>query len=386
MATTIVSGVQYSGIWTLAQVNAAISAGTWTGLPYLYSWGNNNYGQLGLGNTTNYSSPKQVGSSVSDWLSVAGGQYTFSGRKNNGTIWSCGWGVSNYGNLGHGNALNYSSPKQIGALTTWASLIVGPNITFGVTTSGALWAWGRGTLGGLGLGNVTSYSSPKQVGALTNWSIGSGGQSMAAFIKTDGTLWTWGGNFYGGLGLSNITNYSSPKQVGSGTYWTQISINDEYSMVALRTGGTLWSWGLNSSGELGLGNITNYSSPKQVGALTTWVSISAGRDSVLAVKTDGTLWSWGSNTYGRLGLGNTTNYSSPKQVGALTTWLTIAAGEYGRGMVAKKTDGTLWTWGGNDFGQLGLGDITNRSSPTQVGALTTWSLIGTSGQSVFATA
>ena len=69
MATTIVSGVQYSGIWTMNQVNAAVSAGTWTNLPYLYSWGYNASGQLGLGNTTTYSSPKQVGA-LTTWLSV----------------------------------------------------------------------------------------------------------------------------------------------------------------------------------------------------------------------------------------------------------------------------------------------------------------------------
>jgi len=89
----------------------------------------------------------------------------------------------------------------------------------------------------------------------------------------------------------------------------------------------LYSWGRNNSGQLGLGNITNYSSPKQVGALTTWLNIAAGIYHTIATKTDGTLWTWGRNNRGQLGLSNITNYSSPKQVGALTTWLNIAAGE-----------------------------------------------------------
>ena len=107
----------------------------------------------------------------------------------------------------------------------------------------------------------------------------------------------------------------------------------------------LYSWGSNFLGPLGLGNTTKYSSPKQVGALTTWLSIAGGIYFSLATKTDGTLWSWGYNTYGQLGLGNTTNRSSPVQVGAITTWLNITGGE--RHTLATKTDGTLWSWGGN---------------------------------------
>jgi alpha-tubulin suppressor-like RCC1 family protein len=114
-----------------------------------------------------------------------------------------------------------------------------------------------------------------------------------------------------------------------------------------------------------------YSSPKQIGALTTWSKIDAWHAS-MAIKTDGTMWSWGRNNYGQLGLGDTTNRSSPVQVGASSNWLNIAAGTYGNHAVAIKTDGTLWTWGQNNNNQLGLGDTTSRSSPVQVGALTTW--------------
>jgi alpha-tubulin suppressor-like RCC1 family protein len=133
----------------------------------------------------------------------------------------------------------------------------------------------------------------------------------------------------------------------------------------------MWSWGSNDAGQLGIGNTTNQSSPVQIGALTTWLSIAGGGyGHNLAIKTDGTLWSWGRNTKGELGLGDTTNRSSPVQIGALTTWLSIAAGGYAS--MTIKTDGTLWSWGGNSYGQLGQGNTTNRSSPVQIGALTNW--------------
>jgi len=90
----------------------------------------------------------------------------------------------------------------------------------------------------------------------------------------------------------------------------------------------LWTWGDNYSGQLGLGNTTYFSSPKQVCSLTTWLNIAGGGYETIATKTDGTLWTWGYNIYGQLGLGNTTYYSSPKQVGSLTTWSKIAGGQY----------------------------------------------------------
>jgi len=163
-------------------------------------------------------------------------------------------------------------------------------------------------------------------------------------------------------------------QIGALTTWSKTATFKGLSGFAIKTDGTLWSWGDNGSGQLGLGNLTNYSSPVQVGALTNWSAVSGGASSTIAVKTDGTLWSWGDKSYGVLGLGNLISYSSPKQIGALTTWVTIASLVYATSAI--KTDGTLWSWGrNNNFGQLGLGNLTNYSSPKQVGALTTWSKV-----------
>jgi alpha-tubulin suppressor-like RCC1 family protein len=158
--------------------------------------------------------------------------------------------------------------------------------------------------------------------------------------QIDPHLFTWGYNADGQLGLSNTTNYSSPKQVGSLITWSKIISSENSFSLSIKTDGTLWSWGNNVYGQLGLGNTTYYSSPKQIGALTNWSTAIARKSAVAAVKTDGTLWTWGYNAQGQLGLGNTTNYSSPKQVGALTAWLSVAASWYN--FVATKTDGTLW--------------------------------------------
>jgi alpha-tubulin suppressor-like RCC1 family protein len=347
---------------------------------YLYSWGRNVYGELGLGNTTSYSSPKQVGA-LSNWLSVASGVSHTASIKTDGTFWS--WGRNNVGQLGLGNTTNYSSPKQVGILTNWEKVSCGRGGAFGggtftlaIKTNGTLWSWGSNGSGQLGLGDSSDRSSPVQIGALTDWlSVACGGDYTAA-IKTNGTIWAWGENGRGQLGLGNTTNYSSPKQIGALTDWSYVACGYEYT-VAIKANGTLWGWGYNALyGSLGLGNTTNYSSPKQIGALTNWLKVSCGTYFTTAIKTDGTLWAWGRNNGGQLGLGDASDRSSPVQVGALNTWATLGTGN--QCSFAVKTDKTVWSWGTNTYGQLGLGDTSNRSSPVQIGSATNWSSL-TSG-------
>jgi alpha-tubulin suppressor-like RCC1 family protein len=191
-----------------------------------------------------------------------------------------------------------------------------------------------------------------------------------ACIKTDGTLWTWGYNASGELGLQDIAERSSPVQVGSLTNWKQVGTGG-FNTVCVKVDGTLWTWGVNFSGQLGLEDTTARSSPVQVGSLTNWKQVSVGKESSGCIKTDGTLWTWGGSTDGQLGIGSSGFFgrrSSPVQVGTLTNWKQVNSGQYH--FVCIKTDGTLWIWGNNGFGRLGLGDSTNRSSPVQVGSLT----------------
>jgi alpha-tubulin suppressor-like RCC1 family protein len=334
----------------------------------LWSWGNNTSGRLGLNNTANRSSPVQVGTLV-NWAQVSAGKYSSAAVKEDGTLWT--WGDGAQGKLGLGTTTNYSSPKQVGALTGWLQVSISTAAVFAIKTDGGLWAWGLNNFGQLGLDNTTyAYSSPVQVGALTTWA------SVCAFndggfaIKTDGTMWSWGNNgTYGKLAQGDTISRSSPTQVGADIDWAKVTIT-ENTGLAIKTNGRLYAWGRGTFGVRGDSNTSIIRSPVAIGT-ESWANVSVlSASSTVAVRTDGTLWGWGRNVTGDLGLDNTVQYSSPVQVGALTGWLTA----YGRinSVVAIKTNGTLWAWGYNNPGTLGLNDTANRSSPVQVGALDSW--------------
>ena len=198
-------------------------------------------------------------------------------------------------------------------------------------------------------------------------------------IKTDGTMWGWGNNTYGYLGDNTTSNSkSSPVQIyGGGTTWSKVTASG--GTLSIKTDGTLWSWGWNGAGMLGLNQgpsqLESCSSPVQVPG-TTWSHISAGGNCAYAVKTDGTLWTWGVNDKGNLGQNNTTKYSSPTQIPG-TTWNFVTGAE--KQAFATKTDGSLWSWGYQYFGVLGhnQGGETLCSSPVQVPG--TWSTVRLGG-------
>jgi alpha-tubulin suppressor-like RCC1 family protein len=339
----------------------------------LYSWGYNGQGQLGHNDIANRSSPVQIGA-LTTWSQIASGQGFSLAIKTNGTMFS--WGSNTVGQLGRNDyAINRSSPVQIGALTTWSKIAGGASHSLAVKTDGTMWSWGNSGSGELGHNEDTNRSSPVQVGALTTWYQIAAGSSFSLAVKTDGTLWSWGFGSYGQLGHNDAISRSSPVQIGALTTWSQVTAGAQHSF-AIKTDGTMWSWGLGSNGRLGHNNVISRSSPVQVGALTTWAQVAGGGNSggnshSVALKTDGTLWSWGYGGNGRLGHNNLISHSSPVQIGALTTWSQIAAGQEFN--LAIKTDGTLWSWGQGSAGQIGDGAADNRSSPVQIGALTTWS-------------
>jgi alpha-tubulin suppressor-like RCC1 family protein len=336
----------------------------------LWTWGNNGEGNLGVTLTSRLSPGTTAGGGV-NWVQVSAGGATnvrySAAIKTDGTLWT--WGGNVAGKLGDGTTTSRSSPgTTAGGGTNWKQVACGYTNMAAVKTDGTLWTWGAATSGGLGDGTTTSRSSPgTTAGGGTNWKQVAAGSNIMGAVKTDGTLWTWGTGANGGLGDGTTTARSSPgTTAGGGTNWKQVAATVG-RMAAIKTDGTLWTWGRNTRGQLGDGTTTSRSSPgTTAGGGATWKSVDTADASndgqTVAIKMDGTLWTWGENIYGALGDGTTTSRSSPgTTAGGGTNWKMVSCGY--RNTAAVKLDGTLWTWGAAFNGALGDGTTTSRSSP-----------------------
>jgi alpha-tubulin suppressor-like RCC1 family protein len=430
----------------------------------LWAWGVNTSGQLGNGSTTQSTSPARVGTD-DDWEKICAGFTHSLAIKANGSLWA--WGSASSGQLGNGSSSANPTPGQVGSDTDWVSLAANTLTSCAIKSNGTLWVWGGNNGGMLGDGTISATQWPKLLTARTDWvdiscgiehllaldssgviwvsghadglsgaaprslalahqaeegwSVVSGRSSAYAGIRQDGSLWTWGQNDSGVIGGGTTSPSGStwlPSRVGSANDWRHLSTGLAPYMFGIKTGGTLWGWGINTSNRLGDGATTSRTTPVQIGSATDWRQVAAGNAHSMGVKTNGTLWGWGINTSGQLGDGGTTARTIPGQTGVQTDWSLVSCGgtfthaiktdgtlwAWGAGSgvgagstspqpapvkismdttwvqvsdgldhgLALKANGTLWSWGLNSSGQLGLGDLSSRLSPTQVGTDTDW--------------
>lgn len=278
------SPVQIGALTNWAQVSGGVSEFTTAAVKTdntLWAWGANGHGQLGSnsGLGTNRSSPVQVGA-LSIWAQVSvAGDFCAAVTTSNFLLT---WGLNNAGQLGHGNTISRSSPVQVSG-TDWAQASAGNNNCIAIRTTGTIWAWGAGTYGINGDNTTIARSLPVQIGALTNWSKVATGATSAAAVKTTGELFTWGSNASGQLGVGDSISRSSPVQVGALTDWSQPFVGSYPSAGCIKTDQTLWMWGNGTYGILGQNNISNRNSPVQVGSASSWADASLGGGHTLAL-------------------------------------------------------------------------------------------------------
>jgi len=372
-----------TGVWGLDQTYNKINQGSiweYSGSYAAYAWGRNeSKGVLADNSKTNRSSPTQIPGTTWTHIRIYDYNSASFGLKSDGTLWA--WGNNDDGRMGVnlGPDHSRSSPIQIGSDTNWSRIRGHSYGGMATKTDGTLWTWGVNSQGTLGHNNRTTYSSPKQIPGTWSNNFDMGEYAMLA-VKTDGTLWAWGANAeYGTLGQNEgggWDRYSSPVQI-PGTTWSQtagqLDINSA-AAAAMKTDGSLWCWGKNQAGRCGPaspGGNDGFSSPVQVPG-TTWSRVASGNYNTIATKTDGTLWVWGANTFGAHGRNNANPdnqvFHSPLQIGSDTDWseCDMSAGSYDT-KSGLKTDGTIWVWGRNDYGQLGQNQAQEYySSPTQI--------------------
>lgn len=231
-----------------------------------------------------------------------------------------------------------------------------------------MWGWGFNDVSQLGtVDNSMFIHHPTQIGNNRKWKSVSTDHGHSAAIAADGTLWTWGSNWAGQLGVGSKENKKTPVQVGKDRDWAQVYTGAEHTM-AVKKDGTVYTWGAGVDGRLGNGKTGNQLKPVAIGALN-WSSVSVGNGYTLLIKKDGSLWGWGSNDMGQLGNGSTKPLAVPAQIGKAKDWVAVSAGQ-GTSYGLKK-DGTLWTWG--KVSTLGGAGKLNTTTPIQIGSDRDWS-------------
>jgi alpha-tubulin suppressor-like RCC1 family protein len=344
----------------------------------VWAWGYNYDGQLGDSTFEDrYApvlvlTPNQKLSPLNVEEIAAGDNFSLALR--NGNVWA--WGYNDYGQLGDGTEDERNIPIKVkglngeGFLENITAVSGGSYHSLALDSEGSVWAWGCNCSGELGYDGENSNVPVKvEDESLTGVIAISAGYEFSMALKSDGTVWSWGDNYYGQLGNGENTDSSTPVRAvfPDGVTITAISTN-YYHSLALDSEGNVWAWGCNCSGELGYdGDNSNVAVKVEDENLTGVIAISAGDDYSMALKSDGTVWSWGYNYYGQLGNGENgydADSFTPVQAKDLTGITAIAAGYYHS--MALKSDGTVWAWGENSDGQLGNGTTDDSNIPIQV--------------------
>lgn len=310
-----------------------------------------------------------------------------------GTLWM--WGSNTSGQLGTGNRENSGVPVRVMDSVTAVSL--GNGVSAALKSDKSLWMWGsnyHGQLGTKGSGDVNigggnnfdhsskHYIHTTPVKVMDDVASVRAGSFYTAAIKTDGSLWMWGDNQYGHIGNGGekdrtdrygYTYQTEPVKIMDRVSYVTFN-EDAHTVAAIRTDGSLWMWGKNIHSELGnsgegdkfyefeeIHTIEVYQTTP-IKVLDSVASVSLGANHSAAVKTDGSLWMWGSNFYGQLGNGSTKDAGVPVKI-----LNGVAAVDLGWSRTAAlKTDGSLWTWGRNCYGQLGNGSTKDSAVPVKI--------------------
>jgi alpha-tubulin suppressor-like RCC1 family protein len=387
--TPVVSGSATS--WGSISMGKDYFCGVRTSDHAVWCQGYDGNGELGQHYNSEASSPTPLLPSTSSWSGGGTGYEGGCGVKTDGTLWC--WGDNSDGQVGVGvTATDYDWPVQAGVASTWRSVSVGSWTVCAVRTNDSLWCWGSTTFDQTGIAGAIGDVTVPTAGPAGSWSTVSVGETHTCAITTAGALWCWGDNGDGQLGINSVIDQETPQSVtvaGVST-WGSVSAGYYSTCAVAATGasaGKLFCWGRNTDGQVGIGNTTTPQRvPVQVGS-ASWSEATVGRGTVCGRQTAGSIWCWGLNDYGQLGQGGTAGtpieLTSPTQVGALTSWTHVVTG-WGFSC-ATKTDTTVWCWGRDDDGQLGGRVGTTRTTPQQVpDFVATWLDAHTSARGVLA--
>jgi alpha-tubulin suppressor-like RCC1 family protein len=341
-------------LYTFDSVATGFSSGAGLRSGVVYIWGVGSAGRLGLGDTANRSTPTRVvnESSFSAIVGSAISGSTFLALKSDGRVF--GWGSNNSAQLGNGTTIDRSTPTQVINESAFKSISQGNGYVLALKSDGRVFSWGFNSSGQLGISFTTNRSSPVQVVNESDFMQIAASDSTSYALKSDGRIFAWGNGSDGRLGDNLNGNRATPFQVVNESGFKAIAATSG-SCIALKSDGRIFTWGINATGELGVGDITGRSTPTQVINESDFKLIAGGGNTssggiTMALKSDGRLFSWGNNQQGYLGTGDIINRSTPVQVINESSFASVSVNQ--SFILALKSDGRLFTWGigGLNFG------------------------------------
>ena len=379
----------------------------------IWSWGLNSKGEIGNGTTTRYYTPQKIENTRGIQEISAGLNFAIALKADGGIL---AWGKDDKGQLGDGTWNGYSFPRYLSGFNDikeissgyWNTIFLlqdeyiydyesgpSPNLKkksgidsiktvstgwgycIALKNDGTVYAWGNNGVGQLGNGTNNSVSGVVQVMGLNNILEISSGDSHNLALDADGYVWAWGRNNCGQLGIGTNTDSYYPAKVKNpenANYLNDVKhiyASNNMSIIE-KNDGTFWAWGDNRYGQLGDGTDTNRNLPVQIIGLDNVKEVIPGGWNSYALKNDGTVLAWGNNWYGQLGNGTNTTSYTPVQVIGIDNVQKIKCGKiweenrYYNFAIALKNDGTVWSWGQNEFGELGNGSYRDKNMPAQV--------------------
>ncbi|WP_439663455.1 RCC1 domain-containing protein [Lentzea sp. HUAS TT2] len=354
------------------------------------AWGQSNNGSLGsgggLGENAYFGEPTARPVSGLSGVTALAGSYALLA---DGTVRA--WGSNSWGELGAGwHTYNgfASVPVQVRGLTGVTALAASQWNGYALRSDGTVWGWGYNYSDQLGPRSTTPdgiIDLPVRIGSLDDVVAIAATTGTGYALRSDGTVWSWGNNFAGELGNGTKGGSSYiPVQVTGLTDVTTIVANGN-ARYALRSDGTVWSWGSNSEGQLGNGTGTGESgTAAPVRDLTGVVSVAAAYATGIAVRADKTVVAWGSHYHGAAGIGFANRLVTvPTRIGKLSDGRAADVAKI-IGTYALRTDGSLWGWGGNTSCQLGYRDASDVTEPKLIPNLPPIKTFGTTGSAIFA--
>jgi alpha-tubulin suppressor-like RCC1 family protein len=371
LAVVVLSGTALAG-WQPAGSNAgnSLSTGTWSSPMYAWGWGQDGRTGVLLLDTSSATAVRVTG--IETWSAVAAGESATCGITTAGLLYC--WGVNGSGQLGTGDTTYRYEPTQLPGSVVWSAVAMGQTHTCAIKAADStLWCWGSNGEGQVGKGaKSAAVTAPTQVSTagVTSWSSVSLGEVSSCGIKTDATLWCWGDNAWGQLGVGSVVDKTVPTQVGAAT-WSSVGLSFTSSCAVKAADASLWCWGYGNYGQLGNNSSADQHAPVAASGGGTWSAVAGGQDHSCGLRVNGTIWCWGNGSYGALANGSQSNALVPTQeVSGATTWTALTTMEFGS--CARRSTGALYCWGRNNIGQLGDGSTTDRWVPTASGTDTAW--------------